>query len=217
MFTYECTELSGEPQEMAASSSLWRLRSCRLLRLGNTCSPLPCLLQRTLGITHASYPRPDVVVLYTWPGMRYVQLFGRVKFAQASLAAMAMVPLWAGYKSGTVEAATLLGAAAGATAITVGFFWLSAFLQRFVGRLAYDRQRNTVIVSTLNFWGRRQDLAFDATRIVPMADSNRPGALLKHLQFVQHSERPFVYCLRYGRTHDPALLAEVLQGEGGHE
>ena len=216
MFNSDCTELSGKLQEMAASS-LWRLsRSCRN-RLGSTCPPLPCLLHRTPGVTHASCPRADLVVLYTWPGMRYVQLFGRVKFAQASLAALAMVPLSAGYRSGTVEAATLLGAAAGATAITVGFFWLSAFLQRFVGRMAYDRERNILVVSTLNFWGRRQDLAFDAARVVPMADSNRPGALLKHLQFVQRKERPFVYCLRYGRTQEPTLLAEVLQGEGGHE
>lgn len=194
-----------------AASLLWKIKSCRIPPDSNW-TPLSRLLHRTLGLTYTSCSRAEAVVLYKWPGMRYLQLFSRIKFAQASLAALAMLPLSTGYRSGAVETGTLLGAAAGATGITVGFFWLSAFLQRFVGRLAYDRQQNTLIVSTLNFWGRRQDLTFDATRIIPMTDSNRPGALLLHLQFVQRSERPFVYCLRYGRTQDPSLLAEVLRG-----
>lgn len=196
-----------------AARSLWRFSSCRNFRRSNW-PPLSCLSHRTLGSTYASCSRTDVVVLYKWPGMRYVQLFCRVKFAQASLAALAMVPLSMGYRSGVVEAITLLGAAVGASAITVGFFWLSAFLQRFVGKLTYDPEQNTLIVSTLNFWGRRQDLTFDATRIVPMADFNRPGSLLKHLQFVERSGRPFVYCLRYGQTQNPSLLMDVLQGKG---
>lgn len=202
-----------ENHRKMAASSLWKFSSCRNYR-GSNWSQLSRLSHRSLGSTYASCSRTDVVVLYKWPGMRYVQLFSRVKFAQASLAALAMVPLSMGYRSGVVEAVTLLGASAGASAITIGFFWLSAFLQRFVGKLAYDPEQNTLIVSTLNFWGRRQDLTFDARKIVPMADSNRPGSLLKHLQFVQRSGRPFVYCLRYGQTKDPSLLMDVLQGRG---
>lgn len=199
-----------ENYKMAASCSLWRLIVCRG-SLGSKWPRPPRLSHQTTVGAYVSSARTDVVVLYKWPGMRYVQLFSRIKFAQASLAALAMVPLSLGYRAGVVETGTLLGAAAGATAITAGFFWLSVFLQRFIGRLAYDAGRKTLTVSTLNFWGRRQDFTFDTNRIVPMADSNRPGALLNHLQFVERSGRPFVYCLRYGRTHDPAQLMEVLQ------
>ena len=210
LFPCACAGLSGNIK-MAATCSLWRLIGCRS-RLGSSWPLLPRLSHQTKTSAYISSTRTEVVVLYRWPGMRYVQLFSRVKFAQASLAALALVPLSMGYRSGAVEIGTLLGAAAGATAITVGFFWLSVVLQRFVGRLAYDAGRNTLTVSTLNFWGRRQDFTFDRARIVPIADSNRPGALLNHLQFVERSGRPFVYCLRYGQTQHPALLMEVLQG-----
>ena len=153
----------------------------------------------------------DEIVLYKWHRMRYVQFLTRIKFAQALVAVSAMIPLYAGYQGGTANLSTLVLGGCGASAITLLFFGLSLTLQRFIGLLRLDKTSDTVIISTLNFWGRRKDTSYCADSIIPYEDVNSSSSSwFQKLQFI-NEDKVYIYSLKYGHIPDVQLLMLILR------
>ena len=149
--------------------------------------------------------RVSEVILYKWPGMRYLQMFSRIKFAQAAVAMVSMIPLSKGYIDGSVEGSTLALAGGGAVIISGIFFGVSAILQRFIGRITLSQKENEITISTISFWGRRTDLRFNVNDIVPFSDSNRDHSLFHRLE-ITGADSSYIYSLRFGYVMDKKLL-----------
>jgi hypothetical protein len=132
-------------------------------------------------------------------------MFSRIKFAQAAVAVVSMIPLSKGYMDGSVEGQTLALAGGGAIAISSIFFGVSVFLQRFIGRVSLSSDQDKVTISTISFWGRRKDLTVKVEDIVPFRDTNSDRTLFHHLE-VTGISRTFVYSLRYGHVLDKKLF-----------
>lgn len=141
------------PADAPSSGSSWHvMRRTREVRA-----------RRTFATAQAS----DAEVVYRCAWIRPIRLVVRLKILQLCGVMAAMVPLSAAAFERKVDATTVLvsiGVVVGASVASLAMWYYS---RRFVGELALVRGRTHLRVSTLDFWGRRQDEVWPLASCIP--------------------------------------------------
>lgn len=132
-------------------------------------SPSPAwhVLRRTWKARAHRTAASDVEVIYRCAWIRPIRLVVRLKILQLCGVMAAMVPLSAAMSERKVDATTVLvsaGVVVGAAVASLAMWYYS---RRFVGELALVGRRTHLRVSTLDFWGRRQDEAWNLASWIP--------------------------------------------------
>ncbi|XP_078690827.1 transmembrane protein 186-like [Branchiostoma floridae x Branchiostoma belcheri] len=149
-------------------------------------------------------------VVYRYPHMRLLAAISRFKIAQTTLMVF-MVPI-------TVTMA-VEGDASWTTANTViGFgifstvmlYVMSNYLRKFIGFISINQSGDTVRLSHLNFWGRREEMYVDVSNVVPMTETgDRQGEVFRKFKLYDSSLIMY-YTLRFGQIADKEKLGKVL-------
>lgn len=167
------------------------------------------------GVPH---PGMEKLVLYRGRWMRLLRLVVRMKVIQLTGVAALALPIAQITQQGALTAGTLLavGAVVGGAAAASAALWY--YSSRYVGELSLlppDHRR--VQISTLDFWGARQNLDVELSDVVPplrgLSDAElaaAAGHVLLPLEVV--GARQFVLSLRHGHTLDRERLMALLHG-----
>lgn len=129
------------------------------------------VVRRTLKTHSDAAVRPGEAVgrevIYRCAWIRPIRLLVRLKVLQLCGVGAAMVPLSAELSNKAMNTTMVLvssGVVVGAAVASLAMWYYS---RRFVGELALVEDRTRLRVSTLDFWGRRQEEELDLASLIP--------------------------------------------------
>ncbi|CAH1274332.1 TMEM186 [Branchiostoma lanceolatum] len=149
-------------------------------------------------------------IVYRYPYMRVLAAISRFKIAQTTLMVF-MVPITVTMAAeGDVSWAAVNTVVGFGIFSTVMLYAMSNYLRKFVGVISINQSGDSVRLSHLNFWGRREELYVDTDNIVPMTETgDREGEMFKKFK-VYDSELTMYYTLRLGQITDKEKLGRIL-------
>eukprot|EP00898_Chlorokybus_atmophyticus_P007115 jgi/Chlat1/7404/Chrsp6S07429 len=163
--------------------------------------------------------KPDgTLVLYRGRWIRLLRVLVRLKIGQLSGVAALALPIALYVQQGNLPLSTWLGVGAVVSGAGAASFALWFYSRRYVGELALlPPDYRKAKFSTLDFWGRREDLIVDTSAIVPPFKGLTQQDLQHAAQqvFIPASvlnQRQFLMSLRLGHLHDKDALFKLLNG-----
>ena len=154
-----------------------------------------------------TYSNPEFRNIYMFRYIVHLRVLSRLKIYQTLLTVGAIPPGVYLHSAGALSTpglATFVGIASVATAM---LYVMSTFFRHIVGIISVNQTEDVVRISHLSFWGKRRDVQFNLSDIVPLSDmSVRPDDIYQVIQFYEKPLR-FYWFLRHGKNTD----AEAVQ------
>lgn len=241
--SWRLTRLIGpSPPAIATLTERWSLQSSQLLTLQplspNSCDKFNSAAFASLyrfrpshdgrdfaSGSHLPHLQPskradhiDRTILYRGPWLLVFRLLVRFKIAQLGCVGALAIPFHSLITQGSVDGNQLAvtGALfAGCAAVSTTLWYLS---RRYIGKLSLltASHRRQLCISTLDFWGNRQDVMVELEDLVPVLNvSAEQAAVLARQSFIPLTvagDRQYLLSLRHGQLLDKDQLFKVLKG-----
>lgn len=157
-----------------------------------------------------STSRGDLETLYRLRWIKHLRFISRVKILHVAVVTALTWPISYWYTRGLVSTTGLAASIVAATATTVGLFVLSYFFRRIVGQIDVNKSNETVIISTLTFWGNRRNKVFSLSDVVPLSESGFEPKHVFHRLELYNSSYVYLCSLRYGEIYDQESFFKVI-------
>lgn len=155
---------------------------------------------------HASSD-PEFRNIYIFRYIVHVRVLSRLKIYQTLLTVGTIPPGVYLHNAGDLSTSGLAAFVGIASLATAMLYVMSAFFRHIVGIISVNQSENVVRISHLSFWGKRCDVQFNLSDIVPLSDMPvKPNDIYQVIQFYEKPFR-FYWFLRHGKHTD----AEAIQ------
>ena len=152
-------------------------------------------------------PSPeDSLLLYRFKWIKHLRFISRVKILHVAVVSALTWPMSFWYSSGIISFPTLVCAIAGAAGTTAGLVALSFFFRRVVGEISFHEDSQTVIISSLTFWGNRRNRTLSLSSLVPLCDSGIDVKNTFHRLELYDSKDVYLLNLRHCKISDEAFF-----------
>ena len=158
-------------------------------------------------------PNPEVEnykTFYRFPHITYARLLSRMKIYQTGFTVIGLPALAIAQSLGYSQGNSLPLATGVTLFAGVMLYVMSHYFRRLIGLMAVNENRDTVKVSHLTFWGKRNDLFVPVKEIVPISDmADKPDDI--YVKFCRYGTNEYLYySLRHGLIMDKEVFQDVL-------
>ena len=148
-------------------------------------------------------PSPeDSLLLYRFKWIKHLRFISRVKILHVAVVSALTWPMSYWYSSGIISFPTLVCAIAGAAGTTAGLVALSFFFRRVIGEISFHEDSQSVIISSLTFWGNRRNRILPLSSLVPLCDSGIDVKNTFHRLELYDSKDVYLLNLRHCKIFD---------------
>lgn len=147
--------------------------------------------------------------IYKFPYIVHARVFSRLKIAQ-TIFTVALIPtmglaVWMDYAPTTVFEYSL----SIASFACIMLYVISYYLRRLIGIIALNGTGDTIKVSHLNFWGRREDFYVPVEQVIPIAqyEARVDDAYIPFLRY--DDKEKYYMSLRWGGVLDTEKFVNV--------
>ena len=152
---------------------------------------------------------PEFRNIYTFRYIVHTRVLSRLKIYQTLLTVGAIPPGIFLHNGGALSTPGLAAFFGIASVATIMLYLMSTFFRHIVGIISVNQNEDVVRISHLSFWGRRCDVQFDLSDIVPLSDmSVRPNDVYQVIQFYEKPAR-FYWFLRHGKNTDTEAIQRL--------
>lgn len=114
---------------------------------------------------------PDYKVIYIFPYIKYISVINKVKFPLTILTATA-VPVIAGlYLTNIMSLEMTISSITSGILTTIWIYSLGIFCNNLIGYVYIKLDERKVILSYVDYWGKRIDMETTINEIIPMSDN----------------------------------------------
>ena len=147
---------------------------------------------------------------YRFPHITYARLLSRMKIYQTGFTVIGLPALATAQSLGYAQGNSLPLATGVTLFAGVMLYVMSHYFRRLIGLMAVNEIRDTVKVSHLTFWGKRNDLFVPVKEIVPISDmADKPEDI--YVKFCRYGTNEYLYySVRHGLILDKEIFEDVL-------
>ncbi|XP_038077622.1 transmembrane protein 186-like [Patiria miniata] len=151
----------------------------------------------------------EYTTVYCFPGMRYLRVISRFKLAQTFFTMGIAPPMWYLHTVGLITEYQLLYSLSVATFALVMLYSMSFFLRRIIGFIYLHRNRDSIKIAHMNFWGRRRDQTIPLFDVIPIGETGeRTSEILIRLRRYSTKEKLY-FSLKYGMITHQENFCEI--------
>ena len=147
---------------------------------------------------------------YRFPHITYARLLSRMKIYQTGFTVIGLPALAIAQSLGYAQGNSLPLATGVTLFAGVMLYVMSHYFRRLIGLMAVNENRDTVKVSHLTFWGKRNDLFVPVKEIVPISDMADKADDI-YVKFYRYGTNEYLYySVRHGLILDKEVFEDVL-------
>lgn len=146
---------------------------------------------------------PDYKVIYIFPYVKHASVINHVKY-RLTIFTGAAVPVIAGfYFINFVSLETAVSAIASGIWITMWLHSLGIFCNNLIGYVYMKLDKQTVILSYIDYWGKRIDMETTIDEIIPISDNpiSITDSLYRRVKFFSQDKKLKIH-MKFGRIID---------------
>lgn len=147
--------------------------------------------------------------IYFFPFIRITAVFSRFKLYQ-TVFTVAAIPLSVSfYNSGLMEASSVGVVSGCAIFACTTLYLLSYYFRRLIGVMLLSEDEESVEISHLTFWGRKNDIVVSVQDIVPLAESGcNPSDIYIKLKRFSCDDKLY-FTIKFGKILDKEKFEKV--------
>ncbi|XP_050460158.1 transmembrane protein 186 [Cataglyphis hispanica] len=169
--------------------SLYRTSNNVRLQINRPCHAIKNEEKRKVEITSTRFP--DYKIIYSFPYIKYASTINMVKH-KITLFTAAVVPVIVGfYLTDTVSLDTATSAIASGVITTVWLHSLGILCNNLIGYVYMKLDKQKIILSYVDYWGKRIDMETAIDEIIPISDNpiSITDFLYKKVMFFSQKQR----------------------------
>ena len=143
------------------------------------------------------------IPIYKFPNMRAVRFVSRLKIYQTAFTVVLLGPMTYFHSTGEVTSQTFASCTAVSALACVMLYVMSNYFARLVGLMSISEDLQTVRLSHLTFWGKRNDVFTPTENVMPISDmGERADEIYLRLRRFD-SKDTLLFTIKYGQILDP--------------
>lgn len=148
--------------------------------------------------------------IYTFRYIVHAKVLSRLKIYQ-TVVTVGSLPLTTYlYKMGMISASGFASFCGIATLATAMLYVMSTFFRRIVGIISVNENEDTVRISHLTFWGRRNNINLFKSDIIPLSElTGSAKDIYQVIRFFEQPDKKFYWFHRHGMNTDPEALTRI--------
>ncbi|KAL6425718.1 hypothetical protein ACFW04_009660 [Cataglyphis niger] len=169
--------------------SLYRTSNNVRLQINRPCHAIKNEEKRKVEITSTRFA--GYKVIYSFPYIKYASIINMVKY-KITIFTAAVVPVMVGlYLTDTVSLETTTSAIASGVITTVWLHSLGILCNNLIGYVYMKLDKQKIILSYVDYWGKRIDMETPIDEIIPISDNpiSITDVLYKKVMFFSQKQR----------------------------